>query len=98
METFDALWIYCSEFNRCVPKPDKWNTLHSLLKNKIPLSSGGWKPSSPLILAAWWETTDLEKQERFRQHIEWVRDNNQIEEIGQYLRRLKEEDWHHFGD
>jgi acetyl esterase/lipase len=29
-------------------------------------------PPSPLILVAWWETSDLQKRERFEQHIHWA--------------------------
>ena len=59
-----------------------------MLKNKKQKSSGGWEPSLPLILEAWHNTMPIEKQLRFKEHIQWANDNEQIEEIGKYLERL----------
>lgn len=59
---------------------------------------GGWGPSAPLILAAWGHTMSIEKQLRFKGHIQWASDNNQTEEGGKYLRSLSENDWTHFGE
>ncbi len=95
-ETFETLWQYCIENNRIIPKD--WNKLYSLLKNKMQLPSGGWKPSLPFILAAWHTTMPLEKQMRFKEHIEWAEQQNQLEAIGAYLRKLKEYEWYHFGE
>jgi len=95
-ETFETLWQYCSENNRIIPKD--WNKLYSLLKNKRQLPSGGMMPSLPLILTAWHNTMPLEKQLRFKEHIEWANGQKQIEEIGHYLRKLKEDEWYHFGE
>lgn len=58
---------------------------------------GGWEPSLPLILAAWHVTMPIEKQLRFKEHIQWAKENGQIDEIGAYLRSLSEEKWYHFG-
>lgn len=59
-ETFDTLWQYCCENKRLIPRD--WNKLYSMLKNKKQKASGGWEPSLPLILAAWHNTTPIEKQ------------------------------------
>ena len=40
----------------------------------------------------------IEKQLRFKEHIQWANENEQIEEIGKYLRGLLEEEWYHFGE
>jgi hypothetical protein len=40
----------------------------------------------------------IEKQLRFKEHIQWAQDNGQIEMIGRYLRSLTEQDWYHFGE
>ena len=95
-ETFDSLWQYCCEHNRVIPKD--WNKLYSLLKNKKQKSTGGWMPSLPLILAAWYDTSPLEKQFRFKEHIKCAEQQNQLFEIGEYLRELKENEWYHFGE
>ena len=96
METFETLWQYCTQNNRVIPRD--WNKLYSMLKNKQQKSSGGWEPPLPLILAAWNFTIPIEKQLRFREHIQWAAKNGQIEEIGNYLRTLTEEEWYHFGE
>jgi len=69
-----------------------------MLKNKKQNSNGGWTPSLPLILAAWHHTTPIEKQLRFKEHIQWACDNNQLEEIEDYLKNLNENEWFHFGE
>jgi len=96
METFETLWDYCTSNNRLIPRD--WHKLYEMLKNKQQKPSGGWIPSLPLILAAWDATMPIEKQWRFKEHIQWAADNEQIEEIGKYLLSLKEDDWFHFDE
>jgi hypothetical protein len=95
-ETFDMLWDYCTANSRAIPRD--WNKLYGMLRDKHQMPSGGWEPSLPLILAAWDVTMPIEKQLRFKEHIEWARDQGQLDEIGQYLRSLQEADWYHFGE
>lgn len=97
-ETFESLWKYCTSKNKLCPVPMRWNDLFGMLKNIKQNASGGWKPSLPLILAAWHDTTPIEKQLRFKEHVQWASDNNQLEEVGKYLRSLAEEEWAHFGE
>jgi hypothetical protein len=40
----------------------------------------------------------IEKQFQFKKYLEWALDNNQIGEVGNYLRSLSENDWTHFGE
>ena len=96
METIESLWSYCIESNRAIPKD--WNKLWQMLLNKKQKASGGWEPPLPLILAAWFETTPIEKNLRFKEHIQWAAKNNQLEEIGKYLKSLTEEEWYHFDE
>jgi hypothetical protein len=95
-ETFDSLWEYCTANKRAIPRD--WNKLYKMLANKHQKPSGGWEPSLPLILAAWDVTMPIEKQLRFKEHIEWARDQGQLEQIGDYLRSLDEGDWYQFGE
>lgn len=97
-ETFETLWEYCISKNRLCPMPMKWNDLFGMLKNTKQNPDGGWTPSLPLILFAWDTTMPIEKQLRFKEHIQWASDNNQNEEVGKYLRSLSENDWAHFGE
>ena len=96
METLESLWEYCQVNNRAIPKD--WNGHYNKLKNRTQKPSGGWEPPLPLILAAWDTTMPLEKHLRFRQHLEWAERQDQLDEIGSYLRGLSEDDWFHFGE
>lgn len=95
-ETFDSLWAYCTARNRVIPRD--WNEVYGMLANKKQKPSGGWEPPLPLILAAWHETSPLDKQLRFREHVEWARDQGQLDQIGNYLRSLDDAAWYHFGE
>ena len=97
-ETLEALWGYCTASNRLVPMPPQWNQLFGMLKNTRQKPSGGWVLPLPLILAAWHTTMPIEKQLRFKDHIQWALDQGQIEEVGSYLRSLSEQQWCHFGE
>ncbi len=35
---------------------------------------------------------------RFKEHIQWASDQNQLAEVGGYLRSLPEDQWYHFGE
>jgi len=96
LETFESLWGYCTAAERVVPRD--WRKLYDMLANKRRKPSGGWTPALPLILAAWEVTMPIEKQLRFKEHIEWARDNSQLDEIGRHLRSLPEAGWYHFGE
>lgn len=95
-ESFDSLWAYCTDNKRAIPRD--WNRLYKKLANRRQKPSGGWEPSLPLILAAWHVTMPIEKHLRFKEHVEWARDQNQLDQIGKYLRSLDESDWLHFGE
>ncbi|MCC6864561.1 MAG: hypothetical protein IT280_00210 [Ignavibacteria bacterium] len=88
---------YVKANNRICPIPTEWNKLYQLLKN-TKRKGGGWEPALPLILAAWWETSEIQKVLRFIDHIEWAESNGQLEEISKFLFELKEEEWHHLGE
>lgn len=95
---FDALWVDCTANNRLVPMPPQWNQLYGLLKNTRQKPSGGWEPPLPLILAAWHHTMPIEKQLRFKEHLEWAQKNDQLAQIGAFLRAMPEDQWCHFGE
>lgn len=98
METFDALWEYCTLKKRAVPNPITWNELYNCLQDKHRTSSGGWEPPLPLILGAWNFASPLEKHLRFKEHLQWADKKGQINEVGALLRALPEEKWCHFGE
>lgn len=74
---FDVLWAECTANNRLVPMPTQWNQLYGLLKNTRQKTSGGWEPPLPLILAAWHDTMPIDKQLRFKEHLEWAQQHDQ---------------------
>jgi len=65
---------------RICPMPQNWNELFNLLRYKKPK-----EPSVPLILAAWWEVTAQDKQNRFFEHLEWTGKQGQINEMSDYI-------------
>lgn len=93
----EALLEYVKSNNRICPNPEPWNKLYQLLKN-TKRRGGGWEPGAPLILAAWWETSEIQKMFRFIDHIEWADKNGQLEEIAEYICSLEENQWHHLGE
>jgi len=95
-EDLDSLWSYCNQKGRVVPKD--WNRLYKMLANTYQLPSGGWVPALPLILAAWHETDADQKQQRFREHLEWAGSQDQLGIIGAYLRSLHEAEWFHHSE
>ena len=96
--TFDDLWDYCTSNNRLVPMPPQWSQLFGLLKNTRQKPSGGWIPSLPLILAAWHHSMPIEKQMRFKEHLQWSHSQGQLDEVAVFLRTLPENQWCHFGE
>ncbi len=97
-ETLDTLLAYCTSNNRLVPMPPQWSKLYNMLKNTRQKPSGGWVPSLPLILGAWHHSMPIEKLLRFKEHLEWAQEQNQLEEIGKYLRSLSDAQWCHYGE
>ncbi|OGP84606.1 MAG: hypothetical protein A2V87_02935 [Deltaproteobacteria bacterium RBG_16_58_17] len=80
---------------RICPEPGKWHDLWEMLPDKKRIGSG-WQPPLPLILAAWDNTSGIEKMLRLRQHIQYAVEKG-ILNIDQYLRNLTQNDWHFVG-
>lgn len=97
-ETFDDLWNYCTSNNRLCPIPSRWNVFFGMLKGKKQNLDGSWTPSLPLILSGWEHTVPLQKFLVFQEHIKWASDHNQLDEVGQFLRNLTEDEWAHYGE
>lgn len=60
--------------NYFCPLPDKWNEVYGLLLSFWHKSGSAEKdmPPVPLILAAWHETTGLQKLIRWKETVEWA--------------------------
>lgn len=88
---------YVRAENRVCPKPNQWNKLYDILPGKYRGDSG-WVPPLPLILAAWWETSNLQKMDRLRLHINYAADHRGLEIVDRYLRSLSTDEWHHLSE
>jgi hypothetical protein len=97
MTTLDKVLTEAQRNNRACPLPQKWQHLYDLLPDK-KRKGLGWEPSLPLILAAWWDTPDMSKMLRLREHIEWADAHGCLEDVYSFLHALPEEQWHHNGD
>lgn len=96
-ETIEELIAYCRENDRVCPAPQLWSELWEVLPNRTRVGNS-WNPAPPLILAAWHETPALMKMVRLREHIEWSARHGALEQMAQFLRALREEEWHHVGE
>ncbi len=83
--------------NRVCPQPKSWQQLYDMLPHKRH-TGGGWEPSLPLILAAWWDTPSLSKKLRFHEHIKWAADHGCLKEVYVFLQNIPEDQWHHLGE
>ena len=93
-----ALLEYAGLNGRFCPQPQAWDRLWKLLPERRQKPSGGWSPPLPLILAAWWDATGLDKMLRLQEHIEWADAHGAIDAVDSYLRGLSEEEWFHGTD
>lgn len=93
IDTMQAFRAKVKERGWVCPQPQKWNEMWELLPDKSR-NGPGWQPPLPLILAAWWETSNLDKMFRFDEHLQWAVDRGATEVILDYLGALKPEDWH----
>lgn len=92
-ETLESLWAFCTQDGRLVPMPPQWAQLYERLRNTRQRPTGGREPALPLILAAWHHSSDREKRERLREHLEWAEQQGQLAEIGEFLRALGDPEW-----
>jgi hypothetical protein len=79
--------------NFVCPVPMVWNEIWSKLC-AIAAIARFEKPPVPLILAAWWETSDLDKMVRWKETIEWA-DRHALRD---QIPELNEEQKHYVGD
>ena len=92
-----SLLAYVQAERRVCPQPQQWDALWEMLPGK-DRDGGGWKPALPLILAAWWHTSAMEKQIRLREHIEYAAQHLVLDSVDSFLRGLPPQDWHTLED
>jgi hypothetical protein len=91
-EIDDALAL-CQTDGRVCPQAKHWNELWKLLPGKKQID-GGWTPALPLILAAWWHSSDEEKRQRFLEHIRWAADHDALPTVVRLIKALPIDGWH----
>lgn len=96
-DSVQSLKDYCAENDRICPMPRSWDHLWKLLPNRRRVGNG-WEPPAPLILAAWHESSGLDKMVRLAMHIEWADRCGALDSISVYLRALREDEWCHLSD
>jgi len=89
----EELLHFVQSEGRICPEPGKWHELWEMLPDKKRVGNG-WQPPLPLILAAWDNTSGIEKMLRLRQHIEYAAEKGILNVVDQYLRRLSKDHWH----
>ena len=97
MATLEEALVVANSHNRVCPQPQRWNELYELLPNRKRVGLG-WEPALPLILAAWWDTSDSSKVVRLREHLDWASAHGAIDSVHSFMCELRESDWHHAGD
>lgn len=94
---FEELLARCRSNGRVCPTPKIWDGLWKMLPDRKRGAGGdscGWTPGLPLVLSAWWSTSDLAKRERLTEHLEWARDHGALQAVSAMLLSLPDEDWH----
>ncbi len=92
-DPLNDLLEYLKSEGRICPQPQFWNELWEMLPEKHRVGKG-WEPPLPLILAAWSDTSDLEKIARLKEHIKYAADHGVLENVADFLRRLSFAQWH----
>jgi len=87
---------YLDEKNIVCPQPNHWNKLWSRLPDCVRNENGEWSIGQPLILGAWWDSTDQEKRERFVEHINWANEHDMLEKFYRMMLDIDEEGWEYY--
>ena len=97
MENNQYIFEFIKSEKRVCPKPDLWNEIWEMLPNKEQVVSG-WSPPLPLILSAWWQTSDQEKKDRLKTHLIYAEQNGVLEEVSVFLKNIDQDQWIYEGD
>ena len=97
MSTLGEVLLNASAQGRVCPMPQYWNELWELLPNRTRVGNG-WNPPAPLILAAWWHTSNAEKRERLAAHIRYASEHGALDQVASLLSSLSPGHWHYESD
>lgn len=90
-EYLDGLLAYASADGRVCPNPQEWQALWDMLPDKKRVGQS-WEPPPPLILTAW-SLPALPKIIRLKEHIHYAYEHGVLDQVDEYLRGLKSEQW-----
>ena len=90
----DELLEFCTDEHRIYPTPRQWHEFWKMLPNR-EFQGDGWQPHLPLILAAWWESSDSSKRARLKEHLDWASSNGVLEQVADFLKGLSDDEWHY---
>jgi hypothetical protein len=89
----DELLEIVRKDGRICPRAMHWTTLYEMLPGRTKLPDGAWEPPGPLILAAWWTSTNDEKRARVAEHIRYAAEQGVLPAAAAFLRGLPESEW-----
>ena len=90
----ESLLTYCQQSDRICPTEHAWTELWEVLPEGTH-NDAHWQPPRPLVLGAWWNSSDRDKRLRLQEQIHWAADHGALDAVDAFLRRLPEADWHH---
>jgi hypothetical protein len=80
--------------NRVCPQPTRWLEFYRLLEEA---AGGARLPSPPLVGSAWASTPSIAKRMCFREQVEWTASHRCMNMAHQFLKSLKDSEWHYMG-
>lgn len=85
---------HCERHRIVCPNPIVWKGFWEMLPSKVQVD-GRWQPQHSLVLTSWWASSDLEKLQRFVEHLLWADRHDGIAQVDAFLKSLKTEagDW-----
>ena len=89
MSELEELLEFCRIDGRVCPTPQRWAEVFE----KIASSAGRSEIPPPLILAAWWHTSDSEKRERLALQLRCISDAGVLREIASFQTSLRHDEW-----
>jgi len=89
MSQLTSLEQFCRSDGRVCPLPVYWVRLWEMIAKASPDK----EPPLPLILAAWNETTHLDKMVRLVEQLEHAEKNGTLGAVDSYLRELPLSRW-----
>jgi len=81
------------EDNIICPLPTFWTKVWKLLPKRKQYADKSWNIPLPLILSTGLHSSDEEKKQRFKEHLEYAEEHNKLDDIIIYLNTLKHDDW-----